>query len=106
MLYQHSGGWGLPLALMAGLMVPQIVGGHAGRAGPHGRGRGGPLSRRRRPRPGRGVRTGRMPVLEPNPQNGQKKMLLVFGAFLAIFVVIGVIATIASALTRPVDPGR
>ncbi|WP_351225135.1 MFS transporter [Streptomyces sp. NPDC002133] len=26
-LYQHSGGWGLPLALMAGLMVPQIVAG-------------------------------------------------------------------------------
>ncbi len=24
-LYQHSGGWGLPIALMAGLMVPQIV---------------------------------------------------------------------------------
>ncbi|MET8676177.1 MFS transporter [Streptomyces sp. NPDC004647] len=24
-LYQHSGGWGLPLALMAGIMVPQIV---------------------------------------------------------------------------------
>ncbi|MEU4169491.1 CynX/NimT family MFS transporter [Streptomyces sp. NPDC026665] len=24
-LYQHSGGWGLPLALMAGLMVPQIA---------------------------------------------------------------------------------
>ncbi|MEU6598476.1 CynX/NimT family MFS transporter [Streptomyces flaveolus] len=24
-LYQHSGGWGLPLALMAGLMVPQMV---------------------------------------------------------------------------------
>ncbi|MGR3933677.1 CynX/NimT family MFS transporter [Streptomyces sp. BRA346] len=24
-LYQHSGGWGAPLALMAGLMVPQIV---------------------------------------------------------------------------------
>ncbi|MGI3230385.1 SGM_5486 family transporter-associated protein [Streptomyces sp. GTA36] len=23
-----------------------------------------------------------MPVLDPNPQNGQKKMLLVFGAFL------------------------
>ncbi|WP_328316764.1 CynX/NimT family MFS transporter [Streptomyces sp. NBC_00388] len=23
-LYQHSGGWGLPIALMAGLMVPQI----------------------------------------------------------------------------------
>jgi CP family cyanate transporter-like MFS transporter len=25
MLYQHSGGWGPPLALMAGLMVPQIA---------------------------------------------------------------------------------
>ncbi|MER6133245.1 MULTISPECIES: SGM_5486 family transporter-associated protein [Streptomyces] len=37
-----------------------------------------------------------MPVLDPNPQNGQKKMLLVFGAFLLIFVVIGVIASIAS----------
>ncbi|MFI1399629.1 CynX/NimT family MFS transporter [Streptomyces sp. NPDC020681] len=24
-LYQHSGGWGLPIALMAGLIVPQIV---------------------------------------------------------------------------------
>ncbi|HET6860486.1 MAG TPA: MFS transporter [Streptomyces sp.] len=24
-LYQHSGGWGLPIGLMAGLMVPQIV---------------------------------------------------------------------------------
>ncbi|MFI8188253.1 CynX/NimT family MFS transporter [Streptomyces sp. NPDC085946] len=24
-LYQHSGGWGLPLALMVGLMVPQMV---------------------------------------------------------------------------------
>ncbi|WP_369212043.1 CynX/NimT family MFS transporter [Streptomyces flavofungini] len=24
-LYEHSGGWGLPIALMAGLMVPQIV---------------------------------------------------------------------------------
>ncbi|WP_081239651.1 CynX/NimT family MFS transporter [Streptomyces viridosporus] len=32
-LYQHSGGWGLPIALMAGLMVPQtIVGFLAGRA--------------------------------------------------------------------------
>ncbi|WP_327377137.1 MFS transporter [Streptomyces sp. NBC_01216] len=31
-LYQHSGGWGLPLALMAGLMLPQmIVGTLAGR---------------------------------------------------------------------------
>lgn len=26
-LYEHSGGWGAPLALMAGLMVPQIVAG-------------------------------------------------------------------------------
>jgi len=24
-LYQHSGGWGLPIALMAGIMVPQIL---------------------------------------------------------------------------------
>ncbi|WP_030760573.1 MFS transporter [Streptomyces griseus] len=31
-LYQHSGGWGVPIALMAGLMVPQmIVGSLAGR---------------------------------------------------------------------------
>lgn len=31
-LYQHSGGWGLPLAMMAGLMIPQIgVGILAGR---------------------------------------------------------------------------
>ncbi|WP_260333998.1 SGM_5486 family transporter-associated protein [Streptomyces beigongshangae] len=37
-----------------------------------------------------------MPVLEPNPKNGQKKMLLVFGAFFLIFVVIGVIASIAA----------
>jgi hypothetical protein len=37
-----------------------------------------------------------MPVLDPNPQNGQKKMLIVFGTFFAIFVIIGVIATIAS----------
>ncbi|MGW0573175.1 SGM_5486 family transporter-associated protein [Streptomyces tauricus] len=37
-----------------------------------------------------------MLVLDPNPKNGQKKMLLVFGAFLLIFVVIGVIASIAS----------
>lgn len=35
-----------------------------------------------------------MPVLDPNPQNGQKKLLLVFGAFFAIFVVIGVIAVL------------
>ena len=38
-LYQHSGGWGLPLALMAGLMVPQMAVGRPGRAGPDDRGR-------------------------------------------------------------------
>lgn len=37
-----------------------------------------------------------MPVLDPNPQNGQKKLLLVFGAMLLVTVIIGVIATIAS----------
>ena len=37
-----------------------------------------------------------MPVLDPNPQNGQKKMLLVFGAFFAIFVIIAIVATIVS----------
>lgn len=37
-----------------------------------------------------------MPVLDPNPKNGQKKLVLVFSAMLAITVVIGVIATIAS----------
>lgn len=32
-LYQHSGGWGLPLALMAALLIPQMVAGVlAGRA--------------------------------------------------------------------------
>jgi hypothetical protein len=36
------------------------------------------------------------PVLDPNPQNGQKKMLLVFGSFFAIFLIIAVIATIVS----------
>lgn len=41
--------------------------------------------------------TGRMaPVLDPNPQNGQKKLLMVLGAMLAITVVIGIIASIAS----------
>lgn len=37
-----------------------------------------------------------MPVLDPHPKNGQKKMLVVFGAFLAIFVIIGIVATIAA----------
>ncbi|WP_277752737.1 SGM_5486 family transporter-associated protein [Streptomyces sp. L2] len=37
-----------------------------------------------------------MPVLDPHPQNSQKKLLLVFGTFFAIFAVIAVIATLAS----------
>ncbi|CAM5435003.1 SGM_5486 family transporter-associated protein [Streptomyces tanashiensis] len=37
-----------------------------------------------------------MPVLEPNPQNGQKKLLVVLGAMLGISVVIAVIASFAS----------
>ncbi|MFP3990384.1 SGM_5486 family transporter-associated protein [Streptomyces sp. E11-3] len=37
-----------------------------------------------------------MPVLDPNPQNGQKKLLIVLGAMLAITIVIGVIASIAA----------
>lgn len=36
------------------------------------------------------------PVLDPNPKNGQKKLLFVLGSFFAIFVIIAVIATIAS----------
>ncbi|MGC5346646.1 SGM_5486 family transporter-associated protein [Streptomyces sp. DT24] len=37
-----------------------------------------------------------MPVLDPHPQNGQKKLLAVLGAMLLITVVISVIASIAS----------
>lgn len=37
-----------------------------------------------------------MPVLEPNPRNGQKKLLGLLGLILAISVVIGVIATVLS----------
>ncbi|WP_276207294.1 MULTISPECIES: SGM_5486 family transporter-associated protein [Streptomyces] len=37
-----------------------------------------------------------MPVLDENPQNGQKKLLVIFGVMLGITVIIGVIATIAS----------
>ncbi|MFJ3883082.1 SGM_5486 family transporter-associated protein [Streptomyces sp. NPDC090077] len=36
------------------------------------------------------------PVLEPNPQDGHKKLGLVLGAMLLVTVVIAVIATIAS----------
>ncbi|MEV6319163.1 SGM_5486 family transporter-associated protein [Streptomyces sp. NPDC051776] len=37
-----------------------------------------------------------MPVLEPNPQNSQRKLLTILGVMLLITVVIGVIASIAS----------
>ncbi|MFE9612278.1 SGM_5486 family transporter-associated protein [Streptomyces sp. NPDC006012] len=37
-----------------------------------------------------------MPVLDPNPQNSQKKMLLVFGSFFAIFALIAIVATLLS----------
>ncbi|WP_274389087.1 SGM_5486 family transporter-associated protein [Streptomyces taklimakanensis] len=35
-----------------------------------------------------------MPVLEPDPPNGQKKLLVVLGAMLGITVVIGVFAAV------------
>ncbi|MEC4017753.1 SGM_5486 family transporter-associated protein [Streptomyces sp. H27-D2] len=37
-----------------------------------------------------------MPVLEENPPNGQKKLLIVLGVMLAITVVIAVIASFIS----------
>ncbi|MGW7052093.1 SGM_5486 family transporter-associated protein [Streptomyces sp. NPDC054887] len=37
-----------------------------------------------------------MPVLDPNPQNGQKKLLLVLGAMLGVTVLIAIVATLAS----------
>ncbi|MGQ4515826.1 MULTISPECIES: SGM_5486 family transporter-associated protein [Streptomyces] len=37
-----------------------------------------------------------MPVLEPSPQNGQRKLLYVFGAIFGILAVIAIVATIAS----------
>ncbi|MGP4001913.1 SGM_5486 family transporter-associated protein [Streptomyces sp. 8N706] len=37
-----------------------------------------------------------MPVLDPNPQNSQKKLLTILGVMLAITVVVGVIASFAS----------
>ncbi|MEV1021790.1 SGM_5486 family transporter-associated protein [Streptomyces sp. NPDC050264] len=36
------------------------------------------------------------PVLEPNPQNSQKKLLLVFALMMGVAAVVAVIATIAS----------
>ncbi|WP_344262237.1 SGM_5486 family transporter-associated protein [Streptomyces sodiiphilus] len=37
-----------------------------------------------------------MPALDPQPSGGQKKLLLILGAMIAITVVIAVIAVIAS----------
>lgn len=37
-----------------------------------------------------------MPVLDPHPGNGQKKLLLVLGLMLGISVLIGVVASIAA----------
>lgn len=43
-----------------------------------------------------GCDTGRMPVLEPNPQGSQKKLLLVLALMLGVTVVVGIIASIAA----------
>lgn len=40
--------------------------------------------------------TGAMPVLDENPPNGQKKLLIIFGVMIGITAVIAVIATLAS----------
>ncbi|MFI8854948.1 SGM_5486 family transporter-associated protein [Streptomyces sp. 891-h] len=37
-----------------------------------------------------------MPVLEPNPPEPRKKLLLIFGAMIAVTVVIAVVASIAA----------
>jgi MFS transporter, CP family, cyanate transporter len=111
-LYQGSGGWGLPIALMAGLMVPQMAAGvlagrdrsvedeAAGpRRGPGARDRASGVPAEGAPAKGvreRGARLGGMPVLDPDPKDGQKKMLLIFGSFLVIFVIIAIVATIAA----------
>lgn len=50
----------------------------------------------RRGAAGRGWETCGMPVLDPNPPNGQKKLLMVLGVMLAITVLVGVIASLAS----------
>ena len=43
------------------------------------------------------VQTGRMaPVLDPHPQNGQKKLLMVLGTMLAITVLVAVVATLVA----------
>ncbi|MDC7339664.1 MULTISPECIES: SGM_5486 family transporter-associated protein [Streptomyces] len=37
-----------------------------------------------------------MPVLEPNPQNSQKKLLLMLGLMLGVTVVVAIVASIAA----------
>lgn len=37
-----------------------------------------------------------MPVLEPDPPDGQKKLLLIFATILGILVLIGLAATLAA----------
>ena len=37
-----------------------------------------------------------MPVLEPDPQNGQKKLLQLLALIFGIMIVIGVVATFAA----------
>jgi hypothetical protein len=37
-----------------------------------------------------------MPVLEPDPQNGQKKLLMIIALIFGIMIVIGIVATIAA----------
>ncbi|WP_280842447.1 SGM_5486 family transporter-associated protein [Kitasatospora phosalacinea] len=39
-----------------------------------------------------------MPVLDPHPQGGQKKLLQMLGLIAAIVVVIAVVATFANAM--------
>ncbi|GAA1135048.1 hypothetical protein F4556_001744 [Kitasatospora gansuensis] len=39
-----------------------------------------------------------MPVLEPNPPDGQKKLLQLLGVILGIVVLVGVVASVAGSL--------
>ncbi|GAA2234886.1 hypothetical protein GCM10010430_14620 [Kitasatospora cystarginea] len=53
-----------------------------------------PVSARRVP----DARLGTMPVLEPNPPNGQKKLLALLGVIAAIVVVVSIIASVAQSM--------
>lgn len=37
-----------------------------------------------------------MPVLEPDPQNGQKKLLMIVAVIFGIMILIGIVATVAA----------